>query len=104
MNAASAGGVITLSRTASGWRDRLRRYQVIIDGELVAWIKRGERLDLPVTPGRHMVQLRISWASSPRLGLEVPAGEIVALECAPGHVPPFGPGAENYIELRRAGS
>jgi hypothetical protein len=100
MSAASAGGVITLSRTASGWRDRLRRYQIIIDGERVATIKRGVRLDL--TAGRHTVHLQISWARSPQLGLEVSPGEVVALECAPGHARPFGPGAENYIELRRA--
>lgn len=97
-----AGGVITLSRTASGWRDRLRRYQVIIDGQRVAVIKRGERLDLPVTAGRHTVHLRIDWAGSPQLPVDVRAGEVVALECEPGQVPPFGPGAENYIELRRA--
>ena len=102
MSAASAGGVITLSRTASGWRDRLRRYQVIIAGKRVAAIKHGVRLDLPVTAGRHTVHLQISWACSPQLGLDVSPGEVVALECAPGHVPPFGPGAENYIELRRA--
>lgn len=102
MSAASAGGVITLSRAASGWRDRLRRYQVIVDGERVATIKRGECLDLPVTPGWHTVHLQISWARSPQLGLDVPPGEVVALECAPGHLPPFGPGADNYIELRRA--
>jgi len=102
MSAVPAGGAITLSRTVSGWRDRLRRYQVIIDGERVATIKRGECLNLPVTPGRHTVHLQISWARSRQLGLDVSPGEVVALECAPGHAPPFGPGAENYIELRRA--
>lgn len=97
------GGVIALSRVPGGWRDRLRRYQVIIDGEPVASIKRGERLDLDVTAGQHTVFLRISWARSPRLEVDVAPGEVVSLECAPGNVPPFGPGADAYIVLRRTG-
>lgn len=101
MTAAPGGGVITLTRVPGGWRDRLRRYQVIVDDEQVAMIKRGERLSLPVTPGRHTVFLRISWARSPALEVDVAPGEAVALECAPGVVPPFGPGADAYIELRR---
>ncbi len=103
MTAAPGGSVITLSRMPGGWRDRLRRYQVIIDGEQVAMIRRGERLDLPVTPGRHTVYLQISWARSPRLEVDVAPGEVIALECAPTNVPPYGPGADAYIELRRTG-
>jgi hypothetical protein len=55
-----------------GWRDRVRRYQVIIDGERVAMIKRGQRIDLPVTPGRHVIFLQIEWARSPQLDVDVP--------------------------------
>ena len=103
MTATDGGSVIALSRVQGGWRDRLRRYQVIVDGEQVASIKHGERLDLPVAPGRHTVSLKISWAGSPPLEVDVAPGEVVTLECAPGNVPPFGPGADAYIELRRTG-
>jgi hypothetical protein len=101
MTAAAGGSVIALSRVQGGWRDRLRRYQVIIGGEQVASIRRGERLDLPVTPGRRTVSLKISWAGSPQLAVDLAPGEVVTLECAPGNLPPFGPGAGAYIGLRR---
>jgi hypothetical protein len=98
--AAPGGSFITLSRVPGGWRDRVRRYQVIIDGERVAMIKRGQRIDLPVTPGRHVVFLQIDWARSPQLDVDVPPGEVISLECAPDSVRPFGPGAAGYIALR----
>ena len=97
------GSTITLSRAPGGWRDRLRRYQVMIDGEQVASIKHGERIDLPVTPGKHTVFLQISWARSPRLEVELAPGQVVTLECAPTNSPPLGPGADSYIDLRRTG-
>jgi hypothetical protein len=102
MTAAPGGSAISLSRVQGGWRDRLRRYRVMIDGEQVATIKHGEHLNLPVPPGQHTVYLQISWARSPRLEFNVAPGEIIALECAPTNIPPFGPGADAYIELRRA--
>ena len=95
--------LISLSRVQGGWRDRMRRYQVIIDGAQAGQIKRGERLDLPVAPGRHAVWLQISWARSPQLDVDVGLGETVSLECEPGKAPPFGAGADAYIQLRRTG-
>ena len=59
---APGGSAISLSRARGGWRDRLRRYRVMIDGEQVAMIKHGEHLNLPVAPGQHTVYLQISWA------------------------------------------
>jgi hypothetical protein len=98
---ADGGSAIVLSRVPGGWRDRLRRYQVMIDGEQVAAIKHGQRVELPVTPGRHTVYLKISWAGSPKLEVDVGPGEAVSLECSPAGVPPFGPGADAYIDLHR---
>jgi hypothetical protein len=94
---------ITLSRVGGGWRDRLRRYRVMIDGEQVASIKPGERVELPVTPGPHTISLKISWAGSPPLEVDLAPDEMATLECAPGRIPPFGPGADAYIDLRRTG-
>lgn len=99
---APGGSVIRLSRAAAGRRDKLRRYQVIIDGEQTAMIKRGQRLDLPVLPGQHTVFLQIDWARSPQLEVDAPPGEVISLECAPGNAEPFGAGADAYIDLRRS--
>jgi hypothetical protein len=102
MTAEPAGSVITLSRLPGSRRDRLRRYRVMIDGEWVAMIKRGQRIDVPVTPGRHTVFLQVDWARSPQLEVDLAPGQTVSLECAPTNIPPFGPGADAYIDLRRA--
>jgi hypothetical protein len=48
-----------------------------------------------------MSDLQIDWARSPQLDVDVPPGEVISLECAPGNVRPFGPGAADYIALRR---
>jgi hypothetical protein len=103
MTEAPGEGMITLSRVPGGWKDRLRRYQVVIDGEQVASVKHGERVDLPVTAGKHTVYMQISWARSPRLELDIAPGQVVTLECAPTNSPPLGAGAETYIDLRRTG-
>ena len=103
MTAEPGGSVIALSRVPGAWRDRLRRYRVMIDGEPVAMIKRGQRIDLPVTPGRHTVFLQIDWARSPQLEVDLAPGQTVLLECASTNMPPFGPGAGAYIDLRRTG-
>jgi hypothetical protein len=100
---APGDSVIRLSRARAGWHDKFRRYQVVVDGEQAATIKRGEQLDLPVRAGRHTVFLKIDWASSPQLDLDVAPGEVVSLECAPGNVKPFGEDASVYITLRRTG-
>jgi hypothetical protein len=101
MTAAPGGSVISVSRRPGGWRDRLRRYRVMIDGQQVAWIKNGQQVDVPVTPGRHTVFLQISWARSPRLEVDAAPGQTVSLQCAPTNMPPVGPGADAYIDLRR---
>ena len=103
MTETNGESTITVFRVPGGWKDRLRRYQVVIDGEQVASIKHGERVDLPVTPGKHTVFMQISWARSPRLELDIAPGQVVTLECAPTSSPPLGPGAETYIDLRRTG-
>jgi hypothetical protein len=75
---------------------------VVVDGERVAWIKHGQRIDVPVTPGQHTVFLQISRGRSPQLKVDLARGQTVSLECAPTDVPPFGPGADAYVDLRRA--
>jgi hypothetical protein len=87
--AQSAGGTaqIVLSRERGGWRDRARSYDVVLDGERVAKIKRGGQVELPVAAGRHEIVLRIDWCSSPTMALDLRPGESVQLSCAPGGSP-----------------
>ena len=88
--AAAAGegrGVISLARSAGGFRDLLRAYKVLIDRREVGSAKRGQRLHLPVTAGHHDIQLKIDWCSSPVLTVEVAPGAVTRLHCEPGGGP-----------------
>jgi hypothetical protein len=98
MSTLGAGAGIVLSRDRRGPRDLLRSYAVIVDGEQVAKIRRGQRLELPVAAGRHVIFLKIDWCKSPNVEFEAQPGEKIQLTCAPG-----GPdiNAESYIRLQR---
>jgi hypothetical protein len=65
-------------------RDRARRYDIVVDGQPVAKIKRGQRVELPIPRGRHEVFMRINWGSSQTIDLEIKPGESVELFCTIG--------------------
>jgi len=72
-----------LFRRGSGWRDRFRAYYIFIDGELVGNIKASSDFRVNVTPGRHQIELRIDWCSSPPLDLSVEDGSNTVVTCGP---------------------
>jgi hypothetical protein len=99
---------IVLTREAKAWRDGGRRYGLIVDGQQVAKIKRGQRLEYPLSPGEHEIYMKISWCQSPVMNIEVGPGEVIRLHCAPGG--PAGDalgdvltGNKAYISLTRLG-
>lgn len=70
-----------------GSRDRRRRYNVKIDGELVGKVGRGGHFAVEVTPGSHHVQARIDWTGSPHVDVNVADGTDVHLTVRPGWQP-----------------
>jgi len=48
----------------SGYADRLRAYQVILDGVKIGEIRNGQTQQFPVTPGLHAISLKIDWCGS----------------------------------------
>lgn len=84
MDTVKGQALIVLTREKRGWRDRARSYVVMLDGEQVAKVKRGERLEFPVTAGRHEIHLQISWCKSPSVQVVATPGEVIDLFCAPG--------------------
>lgn len=74
---------IHIERELGGLADRLRAYRVILDGHEVGKIRRGERITLDVDPGRHEIYLKIDWARSPTITLELAPKEEGRLVCAP---------------------
>jgi hypothetical protein len=61
----------------------------------VAKIRRGQRIELPISPGRHQVFMYINWGTSDPVELEVQPGESVQLLCTTGH----SQQGDGYIDL-----
>jgi hypothetical protein len=86
---------------------RLRSYKVLLDGKQVARLRSGSSAVVEAEPGRHVIQARIDWTSSPPLELQLAEAEHVTVECrspALGRAAYLGfvrPGA--YLELRVVG-
>ena len=78
-------GSVSIHRDRRGWRDLLRAYKVEIDGTVVGKIRRGETMRHDLSPGRHVVRLKIDWCASREVALDGAADE--RLICGPGGGP-----------------
>jgi hypothetical protein len=61
-------------------------------------------VELPVTPGRHEIFLKVDWCRDPSMGLDAISGEVIDLRCAPGGsamtaLGAISVGASSYISL-----
>jgi hypothetical protein len=54
---------LTITRD-SGYADRLRAYEVILDGKKVGEIRNGETKEFSLGPGKHRLSLKIDWCGS----------------------------------------
>ena len=61
--------------------DRLRSYEVLLDGNLVGRINAGEVFEYDISPGEHGLQLKIDWCGSPTLDFAIEDGEVIDFEC-----------------------
>jgi hypothetical protein len=98
--------VLVLWRADGEKRDRLIGYRVLIDGRRVAKIGRGQRIEIPVTPGRHVIFLRSIWVGSHFVPFEARAGQVLRFCCEPGGFPgmtqpDMARDVTGYIRLRR---
>jgi len=71
---------ITIQRGKS-YADRLRAYKVVVDGVVVASVRAGQSVTVPVSAGSHSLGLRIDWCSSEELQFEARTGERITFEC-----------------------
>lgn len=78
------GASVVFCRPPKFWRDRLRKYKLILDGQLVAELSRGAEATLHVAPGQHRAQARISWTGSAEVVFDVRPGQVVRLIVEPG--------------------
>ena len=98
--------VLVLWRADGEQRDRLAGYRVLLDGRKVAKIRRGQRIELPITPGRHVIFLRSIWVGSHFIPFLARAGQVLRFCCEPGGFPgmtqpDMARDVTGYIRLRR---
>jgi hypothetical protein len=98
--------LIVLTREPKAWRDGGRSYALMIDGQQVGKIRRGQRLEHYTAPGRHEIYMKISWCQSQVLTVDVSSGDVVKLHCEPGGradeaLADVVTGSKAYIRLTR---
>ena len=71
---------ITVRRTTS-YADRLRAYELTLDGIAVGSVRALGAVTLPVSTGKHSLALRIDWCGSPRIDFEARPGEELVFLC-----------------------
>ena len=60
---------------------RLRRLQVLVDGEVRAHLTYGEEHSFALAPGVHTLQAKMDWGRSPELVLEIRPNDHLSVEC-----------------------
>jgi hypothetical protein len=73
-------------RRPRGGNARLRGFRLFVDDELAGVLKSDDRLNVSISPGRHIVRAVLAKESSQDLELHLEPGEVVTVECsAPGN-------------------
>jgi len=67
-------GTLILRRPRNAWRDRMRAYQIRIDGSTRLTVRRGEERTVDLQPGLHRVRAKIDWSGSPEVEVVIDAG------------------------------
>ena len=99
---------IHIHRDKTAWSDRARSYKLLVDGEEQGELRHGEAKAFDVAPGRHTVQMKIDWATSVPIDVEMPEGATEHFTCRGRN--PFGAlywttfGRKKYIVLERGDS
>lgn len=95
--------VLHIERAPDGLRDRAGSYEVMVNGELRAKLRRGEKEAIEVRPGSLEVYLKISWCTSRAVTLNLEPGSEARLRCRPRSLfaAPYGItfGRKSYIQL-----
>ena len=74
---------IIIERRTAPFRDRYRRYKVLLDNQLVGCLRWGESRSFDVLPGLHTLRLRIDWSGSPERHPHLAPGETATFVCRP---------------------
>jgi hypothetical protein len=64
----------------SGYADKLRAYQINVDGKIIGEIKDGQKIEIAIPKGQHKMYLKIDWCRSNSIDFEL-GDEIIEFEC-----------------------
>ncbi|MBW3083826.1 hypothetical protein KEM60_00003 [Austwickia sp. TVS 96-490-7B] len=68
-------GTLHIARSRGEWVNAIRRFTIIVDGEMRARLRRGESVYVPLESGKHEVRLRLDRSASPSIMVELSDGE-----------------------------
>ncbi len=73
---------VHIHRAKAKWKDRIRAYKIVVDGDEVAEIRNGESVSLELSPGQHEIHAKIDWTKSNPVVVALSAGHSVHLGVA----------------------
>lgn len=65
----------------SQYADYMRKYKIVIDGEEIDTISKGEEKELQIFPRNHKIQLKIDWCKSNEIEFEIKINESLNFLC-----------------------
>jgi hypothetical protein len=78
--------LITVKRAGGFWRDRRRRYVIMVDGRAVGRLREYEALSVEVSPGQHVIQVSIDHLRSQTLDVTIKASDTRRFTCSAGSI------------------
>lgn len=63
-------GKLILSRKKE-WQNKAKSFKVYIDGEKIGNISNGEIQEIEIEQGKHQLQLKVDWCSSPEIEVDI---------------------------------
>lgn len=97
-----------IARAPRGYRDSLRSYDVVVNGQVRAQLRRGEATTIEVDPGHVEIYIEVDWGRSRVVGMSLDPGAEAQLLCSPrtALTALYGItfGRNNYVRLEPAQS
>jgi len=65
----------------SGWADRIRKYKIVVDGQVIAKVGDGETVEVDVESGERKVWIKIDWCRSNYVQMFINPGTSYVANC-----------------------
>jgi hypothetical protein len=75
---------IVVTRPDERWANRVRSYKIVVDGQVLASLRRGEDAAVAVAAGHHTVRAKIDWGRSRDVDLDLGENDRAYLLCQSG--------------------